>query len=179
MRSRGFTLVELLIVIVVIAILAGLLLPALVEAIYSARETSCANNLRQVGTLAEVYRKSFGAPAYQLPGEDPADLGAGWHLKLIDRVSENKDNSVWQCPLEGGTSAVGTDYRGPAKNPNVAANYRLQEAIAGDKVYGGNMTNHGEADRRGANVLTKGYQVLKITSEDAARWQAFLSGTKD
>jgi hypothetical protein len=129
--------------------------------------------------MAEIYRKNFGGPDYLIPGDDPRVLGAAWHQQIIDFVSDNRDNSCWQCPLEGRDGSFGTDYRGPAMDPNPRWNYKLQDAIAGDKVYPGNQTNHGDAARRGVNALTKGYQVLKITSNDTVRWRQFLYGTKD
>src|SRR5438045_6110707 len=52
---RGFTLIELLVVIAIIAILAGLILPVLARARESARRTSYAANLAQLGKAMYMY----------------------------------------------------------------------------------------------------------------------------
>ena len=78
--ARGFTLVELLVVIAVIGILVALLLPAVQAAREAARRTQCQNHLRQIALAVELYH----GVKRQFP---PARIGTRFHPSGTDQYA--------------------------------------------------------------------------------------------
>lgn len=84
-RARGFTLIEMMVVIVIVSILAALLLPALQQARRKARQSKCTGNLMQFSTAIEMYRNNYD--------DYPPWLSSLYPLYITDK-------EVYICPSD-------------------------------------------------------------------------------
>lgn len=103
-KPAGFTLLELLVVIGIIAVLAALLLPTLSRAKESARAAACLSNLHQIGLALQLYTQDHGN---RLPVMGNASLSSNGlpvrpELPTMDQVLSNYLGSVkvLRCPSD-------------------------------------------------------------------------------
>jgi prepilin-type N-terminal cleavage/methylation domain-containing protein len=98
-RRGGFTLVEMLVTIAVIAILISILVPTIGPAMERARQASCSSNLGQCFKMIVMYATDNGGRLPQANGDDPTTFRSGTASPLPGFMKrQNLPSAVWYCP---------------------------------------------------------------------------------
>ena len=92
--KRGFTLIELMVVVAIIAMLAALLLPAIQQAREAARRVGCQNNLLQIGLALQNYANAHGvlppgtsnATGPIVSKEDATQYHMSWTVQILPHL---------------------------------------------------------------------------------------------
>jgi prepilin-type N-terminal cleavage/methylation domain-containing protein/prepilin-type processing-associated H-X9-DG protein len=153
-RGKGrpaFTLIELLVVIAIIAVLIGLLVPAVQKVREAAARMQCANNLRQLGLAVHNYHGTFGHfPADNIYSYDPTGPNWSWLANILPMIEHdplyaaarigasppnNIDQSLPQIATQVVTFLCPSDkdaWNGPVSHPS---NFDMLDPVLGPLTY--------------------------------------------
>jgi len=141
-KRPGFSLIELLVVISIIAVLIGILVPALPRVMDSARRTACAANLRGVGQAVELYKGDFDevfpvATYMPRPWLNFLDADGNFPTSLNVALDSyfGKDSPAWECP--GDHDVFSVTYEDDNGREQIGgSSYLYVSALSGKKIEG-------------------------------------------
>jgi len=107
-QTKGFSIIELLVVLGIIAVLIGILIPTIISIREQSRSTMCLSNLRQIGHVIMLYIDDNRGrlppadlrdpPFKHPPGNWATVLVSGKYVTVPDATSPDSHNSIFHCP---------------------------------------------------------------------------------
>ncbi len=160
--KRGFTLIEMLVVIAILALLISLVVPVVSNSLKKGRELGCLSNLRQLGQALVMYASDHNSqlPRYQ-------DSNGYWDEKLAKYLGE--EATVFVCPMDPYLSDEDPALRPPrtyACNGGqryVSGQYPFGSFDGGDALYLEELKSRTQhiillGERPGSSMTDRGYQ---------------------
>lgn len=189
-RTSGFTLIELLVVITIIAILVGILIPALAGARETSRRTKCLTNLKGIGMTFQLYINDneemlpLVRPLHN-PVLDPNDPS------LLDVLADYTDASIpsedpeapgkfivadpWKCPSDISSDDAATDFDPLWRSNGTSYEYVAGQIMVGVEAFEGTTGEEAQIAVSRAYRLDRNWPVVK----DAEGWHQLRSGGPD